>query len=583
MKLASLSAAEEELVTLRSQVLQLQRSSSLARLDADKSASASEDRRSRIRELEQELAEVRESLRTAEADRTRLTAEMSSLRLELDRSNQATLDAIESLKALETRLLSAQDVVKEKDHQLLDLRDTLSSLEQQIANKEAASTEQDSEKDETIASFERQVASVKQELAVVTAAKAEALKAALDEVSDVRRERDLALKSVGEAERRIREVEDMAETQASRHDLAEEHTRREKDAATAALQADIDRLKEDLVAKLNRVAQLERTVETFENLEMRRKKYESDQRSGLDKLKSRMDDMRAKASTPVQRSTVQNASTPSILAASTGSSSGELSQGQQQQVKELQVRNGELLARVAKLERDLDSNAAARAEELRETQAREHRFKLGEVEAKAEDWRQVRSFSFMLSRLDLQAKTQSLYTRHPQKYLAAQRLLDRLTSRSQLDSSTSSSENQPPTPLANLKLESPFSRMSLSTAAGNYSRPTLNFSSSSLSRASSTSSSRTPLPPPSPSPPLQPSSSWTTNNRPPPLPSSPHQRTSAAKERNIRRKTIAKDLVNLQASKVVDQRREGWDSPNASPTKAEMEQGGRGSRTSSWE
>lgn len=341
--------------------------------------------------MEQELEEVREGLRTAEADRTRLTAEMANLRLELERANQSTLDAVGSLKVVETRLLSAQDAVKEKDRQLFDLQSTLSSLEQQIADKEAVSQQQDSRKDEMIASFERQVTSVKRELAVVTVAKAEAVQAALEEASDVRRERDLALKSVQEAERRIQEVEEMAEAQASRHDLAEEQTRREKEAATAALQADIDRLKEDLLAKVSRVAQLERTVETYENLEIRRKKYESDQRSGLDKLKSRMDDMRAKSSTPVQRSTAQIASTPSTLASSTGSNSNEQSRHQQQQVKELQIRNGELLARVAKFERDLDSNAAARAEELRQSQAREHGLKLGEAEAKAEDWRQVRA------------------------------------------------------------------------------------------------------------------------------------------------------------------------------------------------
>lgn len=60
--------------------------------------------------------------------------------------------------------------------------------------------------------------------------------------------------------------------------------------------------------------------------------------------------------------------------------------------------------------------------------------------------------------------------------------------------------------------------------------------------------------------------SWIEKNRPPPLPYSPHQRD---RERKARRETIARDLAKLKETKVVGEKREGWDSPLASPVKSE--------------
>ncbi|GAA5980414.1 hypothetical protein JCM5350_001490 [Sporobolomyces pararoseus] len=573
-KLASLSNTESELATLRTQLHQLQRSSSLARLDAEGSAQANEDRKARIRELEAELAAVRETLRSVEDDRNRMVEEMSMLRSELGSVKEENRKTIDSLAVVERRLVTAEETARSKDGQLSDLQSDLSSVRQRLEKKEADSKLPDP-KDDRIASFERQVQSIKKELAIITAAKAEAVQAALDEVEGVRKERDLTARAVEEGERRIRDLQEMAELQTKRHELAEEQTVKEKEAATAALQAEIDSLKEDLASKINRVAHLERTVETLENLEARRKKYESDQRSGLDKLKSRMEDMRAKSAAQTQspRPPLVPSSASSTLSSSTGSQSSTFDnqqhviKEQQQQVKDLQVRNGELLARVSDLQRAVDAGVGQKEKRELEGTIKDQRVRLVETEAKAEDWKQ--------------------------KYLAAQRLLDKLASKSHVHSplAGAESENEPPTPLAELKLASPFSRMSLSTSTSAL-RPSLNFTSTSLA---STNSTRSPLAPPpaSPSPPLQGSSFWSQQNKPPPLPSSPHQRTSAAKERNIRRKTIAKDLVNLQASKVVDQRREGWDSPNGSPTKSDLERGaskristdlfGQRERKSSWE
>ncbi|GAA6018610.1 hypothetical protein JCM11491_006164 [Sporobolomyces phaffii] len=557
-KLASLSTTETELVDLRAELQQLQEGSLRVQLDAAQQAQANADQRDRIGELETDLATVREELRAVEEDRDRLSEELRQCRTEVEglrEDNKVALATIGGLKAVEEQLLSAEVAVQAKDAELHKLHTELSSVNSRLAKTDAASRLPDP-KDETIASFERQVESIKQELSIISAAKSEAVQAALDEVAGIKKERDLALTAMEEAERRIQQVEEMAELQAKRHETVEEQSIKEKEAATSALQADIDRLKEDLVAKISRVAHLERTVEGLESLEARRKKYEADQRSGLDKLKSRMDDMRAKSSAPPssQRPVLGSSSTltsSGVSASLVGHS--DMTDKQEQHVKELQVRNGELLAKVSDLQRAVDAGLGQLEKRALEGTIEEQKMTITSTEARAEDWKQ--------------------------KYLAAQRLLDKLASKPHLGAlpSTSRSENDRPTPLGELKLASPFSRMTLSSSTTSL-RPSLNFVSTGLARAPTTRTSRDPLPPrpASPSPALSASSAWNHGSQPPPLPSSPHQRSSSTKERNIRRKTIAKDLVNLQASKVVDQRREGFDSPTSSPTKADLERGARG-------
>ncbi|GAA5923779.1 uncharacterized protein JCM15063_003761 [Sporobolomyces koalae] len=537
-KNTSLATAETELAVLRTQVQQLNQSSTLARLDAEKSAQSNEDRKNRIVELENQLAIVRENLRLAELERDRLATELQELRTEMNAlklANQDALAVIANLESAQSSFVATREDLVAKDGQIVQLEATLNEVRRELAKREAAAQLPDP-KDDTIASFERQVESIRQELATVVAAKRDAVQSAADEIADIRKERDIAVRSIEEAEKRIQEAHDLAELQAKRHELAETQSAQEKEAARAALQADIDRLHEDLAAKIARIEQLERTVEALENLEARRKRYEADQRSGLDKLKSRMEDMRAKSATP----------TPTPRSAVLSSSTGSESDSSQQQVKELQTRNGELLARMVEMQKAADASLAREKRQMTD-EIEAQRVQLVQTESKAEDWRQ--------------------------KYLAAQRLLDKMTSKSQPSIPPSITENLAPTPLGELKLASPFSRMTLSTSTTSI-RPSLNFAPAPpLARAASKTSTMSP--PAFPSPPLEGNvaSLWSSTNKPPPLPSSPHQRNSAAKERNIRRKTIAKDLVNLQASKVVDQRREGWDSPTSSPTKADLDKG----------
>lgn len=303
----------------------------------------------------------------------------------LKRSNEQHLVTADSLKTVKSKLASTQETLRTRDERLTELQSALTSVKRQLDKKEADSKLPDP-KDDTIASFERQVESIRRELAVITAAKVEAVQAALDEATGARKERDLAARAVEEAERRIRDVEEMAELQAKRHELVEEQTAKEKTAATAALEADIERLKDDLASKVSRVAQLERTIESLENLEARRKKYEADQRSGLDKLKSRMEDMRAKSSQPPPGQ--RPAPTPTSLSSSTGSQP-ESSEKPQQQVKELQVRNGELLARVSELQRAVDAGIGQTEKRAMEGTIKEQKARIVETETVAEDWKQV--------------------------------------------------------------------------------------------------------------------------------------------------------------------------------------------------
>ncbi|GAA5954139.1 hypothetical protein JCM21900_002902, partial [Sporobolomyces salmonicolor] len=565
-KLAAFASTEDELATLRSQVDQLQRSSSLARLDAEKSQQASQDRRQRIRVLEAELAEVRERLREAEAEMERLRGELSSLKAEADQLKKASGEAnvtTASLKKAEDALALAQEDIKTKDRLVADLQATIASVERQLAHKEAAAKLPDA-RDETIASFEREVVSIKQELSAVAASKAAAIQAALDQGSDMRKERDLALKLVEEAEGRVKAVEELAELQSKRHEAAEQQTQKEKEAALAALQADMDRLTNDLAAKVEKVAQLQRAVDAYERLEAQRAKYDADQRFGTNMLKSRMAELQARTSTPTPKATpharsFSAASASSALSSSTNSNPEHV---------ELQIRNGELLSRVADLERQLENAqlAAGRAATPAVPRHGDVFRRKGSVDlSKRDSTIDGAEKKELQATIEVQKKqlveTQATAEDWRQRYLAAQRLLDKLTgaSRDEATSPTSADENLPPTSRASLSeinlrsSDSPHSPLLKSSFSK---RPPL------ASPISTSSSSR----PPHPHSPQSSYSGIWTKTAPPPLPSSPYQ-LSAKKERKHRRETIAKDLAKLKETNAVQGKREGWDSPASSPTK----------------
>ncbi|TNY18247.1 kinesin motor domain-containing protein [Rhodotorula diobovata] len=552
---AQLATAQESLAALSA--------SSAAELDTLRAQLASDTSAADV--LRARVASLEESVARLQAEVSELQRERDELRAELERA-RARCEEVEAAKevdvaALEDKLVAAeaareaastaleastaaareaQDTLRARDTRVAELEGEQAALERRLAAQDAAS----GTKDEAVASLERQVASTQAELASVLAARDAALLAADERATALESERDLALASISAAEQRVRDVGELAALHRSEHVAAQAQTARERDAAERALAAELERVRGDLAAQQDKVAQLERRLEHYKRLEDQRATYERHRYAGTDALKTRLAELQARTSTPVQLPPAAAPAQRSVSGASRTSSSG----GMETNV-ELQVRNDELAARMGELERLAEERQSAReadaeaarqeAGELRGAVDLQKR-QLDETAARAEDWRQ--------------------------KYLAVQRLLDQLTA-------------APPTastpPASDTENRRPSSLFLPSTSA-----------STTVSRASSTSR-RAPLgasqspsaggPPSSPGPGPGPGATW-LSSRPPPLPYSPHQRDAeAAALRKKRRETIAKDLARLREGKVVGEKREGWDSPGASPspTKSEFALGAR--------
>ncbi|SCV68035.1 BQ2448_156 [Microbotryum intermedium] len=138
-KLADLEAVTAEAESLRTKVVELQRSVSLARVNAETSAT---DRKERVRELEERLGEARDKLRDVDEKERALVeareaaaskqAELESLRQKLEEAQLANSE-LASAKAgreaaatslatlLETTRLELAEVKKEVDHKTVEL------------------------------------------------------------------------------------------------------------------------------------------------------------------------------------------------------------------------------------------------------------------------------------------------------------------------------------------------------------------------------------------------------------------------------------------------------------------------------
>ncbi|KAJ8294689.1 Kinesin-related protein 4 [Rhodotorula toruloides] len=532
-QLASLSSANADLETLRAQLSDLEGASARARVDADASAQLSEDRRQRIVALEREISAMKEELDRLQAERDSLRTalqsvqdELQTLRKKKDQEVKQLQERVERMEqdhagsddAKAAALREAQDALRKRDALVGKLEASVAALERRLSAKDVEAQSLSAAKEETIASLSRQVDSVKTELATVIAAREGAVKAALDEAAATRLERDVALKSVEEAERRVKEVEELGELHTQQHKATEQQLEREKELALQAVQAEVERLKLDLQAKAQKADLLQRAVDRFERLEAQRQAYEKNQRAGTDLLKSRLAELQARSSnsaTPLARSS------SSASAASTMSDSTAPSSVIENNV-ELQIRNAELASRLLEVEKQAEvSEAAAQREKgqlngLLDLKQRE----LDETEARAEDWKQ--------------------------KYLAAQRMLDQLSAAQSAADENRRPSVSPDTDLLPSRTTS-LTRRPLSTAQ---------------SPAPSARSSLV-------SPSQNPSSPW-SKSIPPPLPYSPHQQRERERERKARRETIARDLQRLKEGKVVGNSRDGWDSPTTSPTKSEF-------------
>lgn len=405
---AQLATAQESLAALSA--------SSAAELDTLRAQLASDTSAADV--LRARVASLEESVARLQAEVSELQRERDELRAELERA-RARCEEVEAAKevdvaALEDKLVAAeaareaastaleastaaareaQDTLRARDTRVAELEGEQAALERRLAAQDAAS----GTKDEAVASLERQVASTQAELASVLAARDAALLAADERATALESERDLALASISAAEQRVRDVGELAALHRSEHVAAQAQTARERDAAERALAAELERVRGDLAAQQDKVAQLERRLEHYKRLEDQRATYERHRYAGTDALKTRLAELQARTSTPVQLPPAAAPAQRSVSGASRTSSSG----GMETNV-ELQVRNDELAARMGELERLAEERQSAReadaeaarqeAGELRGAVDLQKR-QLDETAARAEDWRQVRWLS----------------------------------------------------------------------------------------------------------------------------------------------------------------------------------------------
>ncbi|GAA6057502.1 hypothetical protein JCM3770_000589 [Rhodotorula araucariae] len=535
-RLAEEDEYREKEATLKTQLAEAQ--ASLAALTASSSDELS-SLRSQLAASTSHADELRTRLVQLESDVARLGANLIAAQQERDALRASLAAASERSTALESQLAGAEARLSQAEgaHSTAaaalkvstaaasekDVR--VAELEARLAAHDAAA----GPRAEASASLEREVALARAELASVSAARDAALVAGDERARALQAERDLALRGVEAAEARVRAAEELAAMEASERCATAAESARERDAAERALQAEVARARADGAVERERADGLARRLAHLERLEDQRAQYERNQRAGTDALKSRLASLQARSGAGTPRGGREGASRTSS-AGSEGS-------------VELQVRNEELVARMGVLEREAEARQAAEARaeearrearELRDAAERQGRV-LDETEARAEDWRQ--------------------------KYLGVQRLLDQLTA------APSAAATTPP--LSDTENRRPSSLFLPSSSAR----------ASSLSRRPPLAASQTPshahrgaAPPQLDSPGGGVASGTTTwlVSRPPPLPYSPHQRDATASERRKRRETIAKDLERLKEGRAVGAKRDGWDSPGASPTKAEF-------------
>ena len=398
-QLAKLASASEEAETLRQRLQELEAASATASgIEAD----SGEEQRLRIISLQDSVARLEKELAQTTAEHDRLRVELEELRDQSRKSaedkdrelahlqeqlDQSRRDAVGAQGDAAAALQEARGALRDRDAEVAKLEAATRSLEQRLATKESEAQKLAETQAATIASLQRQADSVKAELSTVIAAREAALADALEQGNGARLERDVALKSVEEAERRVKDVEELLALQQQQHEATEQQTLREKDAALAAMQAELDHARADAKAKVDKAEQLQRAVDQFERLEAQRQKYERNQRAGTDLLKSRLADLQARtshASLPLARSDSVTSSSSALSASTAATSSGE-------QHVELQIRNAELSSRVLELEKqvELADSRMSRAEAEHSSAVDLQRRQLEDAEARAEDWRQV--------------------------------------------------------------------------------------------------------------------------------------------------------------------------------------------------
>lgn len=602
-EMAALEASQVELSDLRVRVVEMEKSSAATSADASQVASASDEQEQRLAELERDLATARAALIVAEEAQAKVKADaeesvaqtkdkakrllktkqdkIAETEAALIQANQALdkanaevahctdevakvkveLEVVRAeLAAARTELATVQVEVAEKSRLLNDALMQVAAAERQLAAKEAAGLLPDA-RDDRISSLEAEVHAVNVELEAIAAAKAAAAQDALDQLAAIKRERDAALTAARDAADELKQVEELKAHQAEEHSAAEQQLEREKAAALAAAQAEADELAERLRVKTEEAGALKRAVEQHEQNEANRNRYESNRRAGTDGLKDRLASLQARASS--SQSTPVSASTkPSRR--STGQ--GRLSAGAELEgANELRERNQQLVNRVDELERQLVEamggptsvhKPVTRTSTFDATAHKEVEDRLVVAEASASEWQN--------------------------KFLATQRLLERLTAAQEVGAFTTKSENTPPSLSISPRRPS-LAPISLS-ANTSPSKSTERFSTrpripSGSARHAATRALARASTPAQPSPARHTHSHSHSPQKPPPIPYSPqmNQRESE-QQRKLRRETLGREMAMLTQSRGVERNLNAIESPQGSPRKAgwEWEEVGRG-------
>ncbi|GAA5828070.1 hypothetical protein JCM11251_005717 [Rhodosporidiobolus azoricus] len=514
-----------------------------------------ESARAEVSSLTASAASTTEELSTLRTQLSQLQRSTSLARLDAEKTAAAAEDRKARVRQLESDAAELKERLNETERDRDEAREEVERLKVEIerlrgeaeqARAEASATamardEELQKKGALLSDLEATVASLEQRLVAQH-------DAAGDASAALAKERDLALTAATESAQRFKEVEELSALAAQTASAAEVQLRREH--AT-----DLSRLQDDLVREKAQVESLSRQVERLEGLEKQRTTWRENQRAGTEALKSRLADLQARSSSS-SINLARCSSSASASSAASERSRASSATGEGQAV--LEARNAELIAKVQELEREREERTQREEkpmdvrEKLELVGEKERERKRAEVaEGMAEGWKQ--------------------------KYLAVQKLLDQLTA----SGPAPSNENHPLQQRegsATPRKPSPALRGPLGIAQTPSSRPSMPHS----PQASFSSNSS--------------ASTW-NKPTPPPLPYSPQQQSREARSaRKARRETIAKDLARLKGSRVVGERREGWDSPvaagggtpptSASPTKASFGLGAQWEsreRKGSWE
>ncbi|SCZ91473.1 BZ3500_MvSof-1268-A1-R1_Chr1-2g01433 [Microbotryum saponariae] len=512
-----------------------------------------------IAELEKKLIIAQEAQKDT---MQRIEGELGETKQDLETSRKRTVE-------LEERLVNSRQGQKEStvrlEKELEFAKAALEAAQVTIAEMEQTLVLARQSHEKSTSRLAAELAAARTALEQANASNAQLVSSVEEEATLARKERDLALDAATAAQTRVAELE--ADLNRRDEELAAAKTRivddkqalETKSALILKLTTELASVQRVLTEREAKMDHLQRLVDQHIKREADMAQYEANRRAGTDSLQARLAAMQqssaSKSSTGLSSSQRSAKSSSGLLA-----HAGRFASGKDlETVDELRVRNGELVNRIEELERMLElSGGGALNRSTRSSTPvpglgtrRSGSIDLAKVVGPAETFEKKELNSIIDTQKKELTESQAAPDRYRLKYLAAQKLLDKLTA-SVEPSSLRPELHDPRSPF-----ESPRSSLAELNGSSENRRPTLPSRTTTSSSPSSTSSN------PITSMHHLGRSTW-TRDQPPPLPCSPR---NADKERQHRRVTIGKEIEQLKQAKEVLKKREGFDTPPSSPTK----------------